>query len=468
MKNKNLWLSLIIFIGVAFLLTWVIPSTSADESGKLVLGQITSTGVWDVFYYISMLPLWFGQNFVYILVMAIFYGVVNKTGALRSLEERIVTRFKKREKLFLMVSSSLFILVTSLTGIYFPLLFFVPIFLGIILQLGFTKVTALIATIISILVGVMSSLYSTFLYSALASYVDPGIAYPWYKLALLVLGLAAVNGYLYFTAKTTKGKDKEQIDEEMLFIEKIEGQKNPKVWPIITAFSVIFVLLVLGVTSWSNMYGLDIFSKFHTWLTGLKIGNFAIFKSILGTSAAAFGAWTTTDVAALIGIVTVVLIFVYKVKWEEACKAAMSGIVKLLPVAIIVLLSNLAFIFVSQSGVLNTILNFFASMTKGLNVFTYSAASFVGGALVNEEYITSNVTWLFNTVLGDKSNLSLLVFIQQVMYGLAMFIAPTSVLLLAGLSYLEVSYTKWVKKIWPLLLILLAVSMIIIVIAVTL
>jgi uncharacterized ion transporter superfamily protein YfcC len=412
-----------------------------------------------------MLPLWFGQNFVYIIIMAIFYGIVNKTGALKSLEERIIARFKKREKLFLIVSSSLFILVASLTGIYFPLLFFVPVFLGIILQLGFSKITALIATIISILVGVMSSLYSTFLYSALASYIDPGISYIWYKVALLVFCLVAVNGYLYFTAKAAKGKDKEQIDEEMLFIEKIEGQKKPKVWPIITAFSVIFVLLVLGLTSWSNMYKLDIFNNFHTWLTGLKIGNFAIFKSILGTSAAAFGTWTTTDVAALIGIATIVLIFVYKVKWEEACKAAMSGIIKLLPVAVIVLASNLAFIFVSQSGILNTVLNFFASMTKGLNVFTYSIASFIGGALVNEEYVTSNVTWLFNTVLGDKSNLPLLVFIQQVMYGLAMLIAPTSVLLLAGLSYLEVGYTKWVKKIWPLLLILLAISMITIVLA---
>jgi uncharacterized ion transporter superfamily protein YfcC len=468
MKNKNLWLSFIIFIGIAFLLTWIVPSTSADESGKLVLGQITSTGVWDIFYYISMLPLWFGQNFVFIIMMAIFYGIVNKTGALRSLEEKIIVHFKKREKLFLIVSSSLFILVASLTGIYFPLLFFVPVFLGIILQLGFSKITALIATIISILVGVMSSLYSTFLYSALSSYVDPGISYVWYKVSLLVLGLIAVNVYLYFIAKTVKGKDKEQIDEEMLFIEKIEDQKKPKVWPVISAFSIIFVLLVLGLTSWSNMYKLNIFNDFHTWLIGLKIGNFAIFKSILGTSAAAFGAWTTTDVAALIGIVTIVLIFVYKVKWEEAGKAAMAGIIKLLPMAIIVLISNLAFIFVSQSGVLNTILNFFASMTKGLNAFTYSIASFIGGALVNEEYITSNVTWLFNTVLGDKSNLSLLVFIQQVMYGLAMFIAPTSILLLAGLSYLEVGYTKWVKKIWPLLLILLAVSMIVIVLAVTL
>jgi len=454
MKNKNLWLSLIITVAVVLLLTWIIPGTSYNDSGALTLGAINPTGIWDVFYYLSMLLSWFGTNVVFILFLGVFYGVVNKTGALRALVERIASRFKKREKLFLLLTASFFILVSSLTGINFPLLVFVPLFLGVILTLGFSKVTSLIATIASILVGTMGSLYATTLVSAVSSYVEPGISYGWYKFALIIAGLAIVNLYLFFTAKIVKGKEKEEIDEEMLFIEKTEGSKKTRIWPLVTAYAIIFVLYVLGLTPWASMYNFSGFTTFHTNLLNVKIGSFAVFKSFLGASSVAFGAWDLADAATVLVILAVILVFIYKIKWEEVYKGVLAGLTKLLPTAALVLLVNIVFVMASQSGALNTIIKALADLTKGINIFTYSLASFIGAAIVNENYITSYVTGILNTVLGDSANVPLLLLIQQVMYGIAMLIAPTSVLLLVGLSYLEVGYTKWVKKTWLLTLIL--------------
>lgn len=468
MKNKNLWLSFIIAIAVILLLTWVIPATSYDDAGALTLGAINPTGIWDIFYYISMLPAWFGENFIFVIFLGVFYGIINKTGALRSLVERIAECFKKREKLFLIVSSSFFILISSLTGMNFPLLVFIPLFVGVILTLGFNKITALIATIGSILVGVMGSLYATNLYSALASYIEAGIGYGWYKLALIVAGLLIVGLYLYFTSKISKGKTKEEIDEGMLFIEKNEGSKKQKIWPLVTVYSLILVLYILGLTPWSYMYSFSGFSDFYTSLYEVKIGSFAIFKSILGASLAPLGTWDISDASTVLLVSSVVLVLTYKVKWEEAYKGIVAGITKLLPTAGIALLANLGFVMASQSGALNTIVNAIAGLTDGINVFTYSLASFIGAALVSETYITSYITGIFSTVLGDAANLPLLVLIQQVMYGLAMLIAPTSIMLLVGLSYLEVGYTKWLKGIWKLLLILAAVGMLVLTLAVML
>ncbi|MDD4644285.1 MAG: hypothetical protein PHW90_04590, partial [Bacilli bacterium] len=137
MKNKNLWLSFIIAVGVIFLLTWVVPSTNYNDAGVLVLGAINPTGIWDFFYYASMLLLWFGQNVLFIVFLGIFYGILNGTGALRVLVNKIATYFKKREKLFLVLCSSLFIIISSFIGIDFPLLIFMPLVVGIILTLGF-------------------------------------------------------------------------------------------------------------------------------------------------------------------------------------------------------------------------------------------------------------------------------------------------------------------------------------------
>ena len=157
MKNKNLWLSLLITIGVLFLLTWLIPSTSYGNGDELVLGTVNQTGIWDIFYYLSMLPLWFGQNFIYISMCILW--CYNYYWCARELKKNCKI-FQEERKIFLLISSSLFIIVTSLTGINFPLMVFVPFIIGIVLLLGFNKITALITTVVSILVGTMGSLYS--------------------------------------------------------------------------------------------------------------------------------------------------------------------------------------------------------------------------------------------------------------------------------------------------------------------
>lgn len=468
MKNKNLLLTVIIAIGVVFLLTWIIPSTTYNNSGALVLGSINPVGIWDFFYYLSMQFAWFYPNVIFLIFMAIFYGVVSKTGALRSLVELIVSKFKKREKIFLMISAALFVAIAGLTGIVFPLFFFVPLFVAIILNLGFNKITALISTVVAILVGFMGSLYATSLYSTITSYVSAGISFALYKVILLVVGLVSICLFQYFTAKTGKGKAKEEIDEEVLFIEKVEGKKKAKVWPIITALSVILVLLVLGLTPWATMYSFKGFADFNTALLAFKIGSFTVVKSILGSSIVAFGTWDILKISALIALVTLVLVFVYKIKWTEVYEGAVSGIKKFIPTLVLVLAINMVFILASQTGILTTIIKFFVSMTKGVNVFTYSIAAFIGGAVVNESYITSYVVGTMNTVLASANSLPLLVLIQQAMAALAMMIVPTSAILIAGLSYFDVSYKNWFKGIWKLFLILLVIVIIILAIAISL
>ena len=468
MKNKNLWLTVAIAIGVVFLLTWIIPATTYNNSGALVLGSISPVGIWDFFYYLSMQFAWFYPNVIFLIFMAIFYGVINKTGALRSLVELIATKFKKREKLFLMISASIFVLVAGLTGIIFPLFFFVPLFVAVILNLGFNKITALISTVVAILVGFMGTLYATSLYSAITTYVTAGISFAFYKVILLAVGFVAICLYQHFTAKIGKGKAKEEIDEEMLFIEKVEGKKKAKVWPIITAFSIVLVLLVLGLTPWATMYGFKGFADFNTAVLAFKIGSFTVLKSILGSSITAFGTWDILNISALLALVTLVLVFIYKIKWTEVYEGAVSGIKKFIPTIILVLAINMVFILASQSGILTTIIKFFVGMTSGINVFTYSIAAFIGGAMVNESYITSYVVGTMNTVLGNAKSLPLLVLIQQAMAALAMMLVPTSAILLAGLSYFDVSYKNWFKGIWKLFLVLFVVVIIILALAISL
>ena len=50
------------------------------------------------------------------------------------------------------------------------------------------------------------------------------------------------------------------------------------------------------------------------------------------------------------------------------------------------------------------------------------------------------------------------------MYGLTALVAPTSLVLLAALSYLKVSYKDWLKAVWKLALELFVVLLVVFII----
>ena len=59
---------------------------------------------------------------------------------------------------------------------------------------------------------------------------------------------------------------------------------------------------------------------------------------------------------------------------------------------------------------------------------------------------------------------ALLNVMTQASYGLTLFVAPTSLFLLLGLTYLEIPYCEWLKKIWKLVVALLLIIIILIII----
>ena len=61
----------------------------------------------------------------------------------------------------------------------------------------------------------------------------------------------------------------------------------------------------------------------------------------------------------------------------------------------------------------------------------------------------------------DANVLPIIALIFQAIYGIVMVIAPTSIFLLVGLSYLNVSYKDWVKYIWKFTLIMFGVTVVI-------
>lgn len=183
------------------------------------------------------------------------------------------------------------------------------------------------------------------------------------------------------------------------------------------------------------------------------------FDKLLG-SATAFGSWTYNDYMILLLVVCLAIKYAYRVKFVEVFDNMGEGFKKVLYASFVVLISYTVLILVSGHPIGLTILKPLLEATNGLNVLLYPISTLFS-ALFNTdfayyEYGVLNAAYVTTAYTGTGV-LPLAEYITQTMYGFAMFIAPTSVVLLFTLSILDIKYTTWLKKVILLILELLLV-----------
>ena len=291
------------------------------------------------------------------------------------------------------------------------------------------------------------------------------------KILLLVL----VTGLLIYTIIShIKKEDSEKYElskSDSLFIESKEKDTDKKnhLWPVGLIFGLLLIILVLGYLPWSDLFGISCFDDFHNWLATLKIGDYTIYTSLISTSFTSLGNWGSLGnylmAIFFVVIFMIILMIAYRVKFESAMDGFVYGMKKMLPAAVIAGLAYCVLVCSYNNGFVETIITN-ASKSFGDNVIINSLISILGSILNVDLYYTSaGVFTSIVSALPDKANLSVYALMFQSLYGLVQLVGPTSILLIVGLSYLEVPYKTWLKYIWrfiaELLIIILIVLMIV-------
>ncbi len=249
------------------------------------------------------------------------------------------------------------------------------------------------------------------------------------------------------------------VDEECYVPKAVTGKH--KVWPMIVGFSIIFVILILAFIPWSNAFKINAFETATSNVTGVEIFGFPLFGKLLGT-VNAFGSWSITDMITVLAIVTLLLALIYKVKLNDVFDGFANGVKKALTPAFIVILIYTCLVIVTYHPFQLVIYKAILGLTKGFNIFTSSLVALLA-SLFNSDpsYVFQSALPYLASVVTKTANYSIIGVIFQAMYGLTMLIAPTSLILMIVLSYLEIPYKQWFKAIWKLLLELLVVFLII-------
>lgn len=404
---------------------------------------------------------------LFVLSIGGFYGVLNKTTAYKKLLDNCGAKIKPIGKKFIFLTILVFAIVTSLTGITLPLLVFVPFVISLILSLGYDKLVAITSTIVSMMVGYIGGVFVTFYDPSSQSMMtfesfvgtEGMFANVFPKLLLLFAGIALLICYINSYIKNVENKKVKYdlVDDQELKIDEVSSDyKKIKTWPLIISLVLLFVILVLGLIPWKELFEITIFEQFHTWLTKLSIKGFAIVPSIFTSNLYAFGDWYADGESMMYMIVCVVL-FIFsiinailgKLKLNEFIDSFVEGTKKFLPVTGLLILSYTVLVTAYPNG-------FFEGIVTSYGKFNYAISSllaFLGCILhVDLYYIAGGVFSPILNLITDETVYSSVAMLFQGIYAIFSIIGPTSIILIFTLSYMNVPYTTWLKYIWRFVL----------------
>ena len=228
MKKHNLLKVLGITFLVVLVLTWIIPS-GYYYNGEFVEVGTSPQGFFDL----ARTPLVAVANLIqYGILFALiggFYGVLEKTGAYLPMVDKVVKKWKGKESKLLALLTVVFTIISAVTGLDLFLLVLTPFIASIVIGLGCDKISAMLVTIGSIIIGKIGSVYSTSVsfysnqYFGLENNADI-----WVKVVICFVVTALYTLFVVNRNKKSLTKTKEEKTKETVVKETVKKEKVVK------------------------------------------------------------------------------------------------------------------------------------------------------------------------------------------------------------------------------------------------
>ena len=452
-----------ILVLISVLLTWVIPYGYFSGS-DMVIEDITRVGLADFMQYGLLGMYYFTVLVTFLFVLGGFYQVLSKTAGYQKLIKGICEKLKGREIPFVLAISFVLAAICSVANEYFPILVLIPFIITILHRLKVDKISAFSATFGALLVGTIGSTFSTkvvgFINDTLGSTVD---TYLLVKILIFLFAYVALN--IFTCARISKSKKDKKFEEYDKFeVDNVKStKKNAVIWPYIVCAILIFVTIVLAYFPWST-WEVTAFEDATNWVNELSLFGVPIISYVF-SNFVSFGTWDIFTIQFVMLFATLLIHWFGKVSLDEVFESYGVGFKKMAPVVIVLLFVYMILEFAVMFPVVPVIVDWIASLADGFNAFLAFIAALITSLFgVEMQYVMSLAGTYYAATFAENTNVIAIIF--QTAFGLISFIAPSSAILMMGLSYMNISYKEWFKYIWKFLLIMLVFVAIVITILV--
>ncbi len=482
------WMGLFIFLGIG--LSWVFSFGFFNGASYYEYGM-AQRGLSDIANYLYYAFNFASDKVIFLLALGAFYAVLSRSNGYKKLVNTLAKNLKGKEITFVLVSSLLITIMTSIYVQNFIPLIFVPFIISVILATGLDKITAFCATFGSMLIGILGQTYGGEGLSWFAYYtslfttvsIKTGLVY---RVVVLALAFLLFNFFTILHAKKVlKDNQNNDLQSDPYKVEEV-GEGKAHVGGIVTLFAFIFIISILGYVGWEANFNITLFrdlnEKIMTFALkdlpliggyfGDKLGAMTPFKAIMGTLFGAgsqvngvLGTWSLMHGSMLLVIATVIVKFTSKIKLNDFIAACLEGIKKMIIPSLAVLgaymimatnyepYSSVVFGFVPT--IIQTIFN---GISK-FNPYLVSAGALIANAFNPDMGITAfTLMGYFTSAFANSTEIIFTIF--TTMYGFVALFVPSSAILVAGLSYLDIDYKDWLKHAWLFILGILVILLV--------
>lgn len=383
---------------------------------------------------------------MFVLIIGGFLGVTMKTGAVNAGIAWVVEKLKGKEKWMFPILMTIFAIGGTSYGMAEETLAFYALIITVMLAAGYDGLSAAALIMLGAGIGVIGSTINPFATGIASGFAGTTISEGLIgRLLILIVGTALGIFFVVRYAEKVKQdpaksliRDQKEANEKQ-FLSGGSGSKfdeftgRHKV--ILVLFFLAFVVMVYGVIPWADL-GLPV-PTWWWWFPEMT-ANFLFFGILIGligrlgekqlVDTFIDGARDMLGVALIIGVargITVImnngLITDTVLYWAEQAVSGLSSVAFIIVTYLLYL--PLSFLIPSSSGLATVSMPIMAPLSEFAGVPSY---------LVVTAYQTAN--------------------------GLINLVTPTSAVVMGGLAIARVGYGVWLRFVWPLLLLLAALS----------
>lgn len=441
---------LVIALTICGVLSNFIPQGSfeTDDDGAIIVGTYTEGEIKGIeFWRVLTAPvrvfasedaLTIIMISIFLLVMSGIFNLLEKTGGIKIFIGRIMHKLRDKGGPVVCVTVLMFMLFGSFFGMFEELVTLLPIVIMFMLSMKLDTMTGLGACLMAACFGFSAAITNPFSVGLAASVagVNPSSGV-WLRIVFF--------GIIYFTLCAFL----------MLHLKKIE--KNPELSP--SYESDLIRRAELEGTEQITEGNADKIFKVYSVFFAIQALALILIASVRAIADYAIPILAVSFLSA--GIVCGLLVSEDK---KSVFKHIGNGVLSMLPAVFLIALASSVKLVMTESGIIDTIMNEVITLLDGKNrflaviliyVLILILQFFIGSASA-KIFLVMPIIMPITTALGLSPQLVILAYCMA--DGFTDVILPTNPVLLVGLSMANVSYGKWVKWTWKLQAILLALT----------
>ncbi len=364
---------------------------------------------------------------IFILIVGGAFWLLNATGAVSAGIRRFIARVGRRDKLILLALTVLFSLAGAVFGMSEETIPFIGIVVPLAVSMGYDPIMGLLVVYVASNVGFSSAFLNPFTVGIAQEMAElppfSGMGYRIFCWAILTLLLCI---FVYFYARKSRKEPALPETDPSVPEEALTARQRA-------------ILLVLFLTVAALVYGVTC----HDWYMP-EITALFLLMGILCGIIAGFSA-------------------------NRISEEFLAGAKDILPAALVVGVASGIIVILQDGNVIDRLLHSLQEGLDGSGPLASLSAMYGIQALINflipsataKAAVTIPIMAPFSDLVGVSRQAMVLAF--QFGDGFTNMVTPTSGVLVAALAMARVPYTRWVRWIWKMVLVLLVLGLLLLI-----